>query len=339
MGPVTRVLVTGATGGLGRNAVAYLLGRGCAVRATGRNRQAGVELADQGAEFIPLDLAAADEGQLAGLLEGVDAVWHCAALSAPWGREVDFLAANVHATDKLLKAAGQSRANRFIHISTPALYFDFRHRYSVPEAFRPRRFVNAYARTKALAEDKVLQATRAYSALRTTILRPRAIFGEHDQVLMPRLARMLSQRGGRLPLPRGGAVTLDLTYVGNVVHAMWLATAHPSLASGQAFNITNQQPAVLRDVLTRVFAQELGRPLRIVSLPYPLLSTASRLAQLWAALTGKEPALTPYSLGAIHFDMTLDNTRARDVLGYLPPYSLDEGLARTARWLREHGHG
>ncbi|OQS48830.1 NAD-dependent epimerase/dehydratase family protein [Chromobacterium violaceum] len=339
MGSVTRVLVTGATGGLGRNAVAHLLDRGCAVRATGRNLAAGRELAAAGAEFVTLDLAAADESELADLMDGVDAVWHCAALSAPWGREADFAAANALATGKLLDAAGASRASRFIHVSTPALYFDFRHRYNVPEAFRPRRFVNAYARTKAQAEDKVQEATRAYPALRTTILRPRAIFGEHDQVLMPRLARMLSRRGGRLPLPRGGAATLDLTYVGNVVHAMWLATSHPDLTSGLAFNITNQQPVMLRDALTRVFVQELGQPLRIVTLPYPLLSAASRLVQLWAAVTGREPALTPYSLGAIHFDMTLDNTQAREVLGYLPPYSLDQGLARTARWLRERGHG
>nr|WP_233158725.1 NAD(P)-dependent oxidoreductase [Chromobacterium sp. ASV5] len=334
-----RVLVTGATGGLGRNAVADLRGKGCMVRATGRNTAIGRQLATQGAEFIPLELSTASDIELSKLMTGIDAVWHCAARSAPWGHEADFIAANVTATSKLLNAAGRSGVIRFIHISTPALYFDFRHRMEVPEVFRPFRYVNAYARTKAIAEECALEAAAAYSDMRVTILRPRAIFGEYDQVLMPRLARMLDQSGGRLPLPRGGAVTLDLTYVGNVVHAMWLATRQPSLASGDIFNITNHQPVILRDVLEKLFMEELGQPLRIVTLPYPLLSFASQLAQWVASITGKEPPLTPYSLGAIHFDMTLSNQRARDILGYQPRFSLEEGLVRTARWLQESAHG
>lgn len=334
-----RILVTGATGGLGRNAVESLLARGCQVRATGRKMDIGRQLARQGAQFVALDLAAATPGELAELLRGVQAVWHCAALSSPWGPEADFVAANVTATRNLLQAAGQSQATRFVHISTPALYFDFRHHFDIPENYRPARYVNAYARTKAQAEEWVQAAARDYPRLRCAILRPRAIFGEHDQVLIPRLVRILRERRGRLPLPRGGAATLDLTYVGNVVHAMWLATQGPDIASGEAFNITNQQPAALRDMLRRLFIDELRQDMRIVDLPYPLLNAASHLLQWLAAASGREPALTPYSLGAVQFDMTLDNRRARERLGYQPIYSLEDGVARTARWLREQAHG
>jgi nucleoside-diphosphate-sugar epimerase len=334
---MTRILVTGATGGLGRNAVRILLERGVDVRASGRNPQAGRALEAEGAQFVGCDLATCTASDMAVLTDGVDAVWHCAALSSPWGAEADFYAANVNATRKLLAAAGEAGVPRFIHISTPAIYFDYSNRADVPESFRPAAFVNAYARTKALAENEVQEAVRRYPGMHCIVLRPRAIFGPHDQVLMPRLARVLDARGGSLPLPRGGAARIDVTYVDNVVHAMWLATNHRDLASGSAFNITNQESAPLRDILQRLFGDALDRPFRIVALPYPLMAAMARVMQALARVSGKEPALTAYSVGAIGFDMTLDNTNARQLLGYFPPVSLDEGIRRTADWMRAHG--
>ena len=332
-----RILVTGATGGLGRNAVEALLRRGIDVRATGRNTATGEALSAMGAEFVALDLATTNPEALAALVQDVDAVWHCAALSSPWGRAADFTAANVTATQQLLLAAGRADVARFVHISTPAIYFNFRAHLKIKETFRPPTYVNDYARTKAQAEACVQDAVMAHRHMHCSILRPRAIFGPHDQVLLPRIARVLSQRGGRLPLPHGGRVTLDLTYVGNVVHAMWLATTARGLPSGSAFNITNQEPVLLRDVLTALFADRLQRPFRIASVPYPLMAAAARGLEVLARVTHKEPALTAYSVGALAFDMTLDNTRAQQLLGYVPTVNLAAALDRTATWMRAHG--
>jgi nucleoside-diphosphate-sugar epimerase len=332
-----RILVTGATGGLGRNAVDALLAKGIAVRATGRNTQVGQQLARQGAEFVALDLATATPAQLQALVQDTDAVWHCAALSAPWGAKADFVAANITVTKNLLDAAGRSSIERFVHISTPAIYFDYRNHWDVKESFQPAQYVNDYARTKAQAEAAVQAAVLQLPHMRSVILRPRAIFGRYDQVLIPRLCRVLAQRGGKLPLPKGGQVTLDLTYAENVVHAMWLATTHTQLASGAVFNITNHTPAVLKDVLQQLFVDALHRPFRIVKLPYPLLAAVAQGMQTLSRLTQKEPALTPYSIGALSFDMTLNTAQASQVLGYTPPVSLAEGIDRTAQWMLAHG--
>lgn len=332
-----RILVTGATGGLGRNAVRMLLGQGVQVRATGRNGSVGEQLAASGAHFMALDLARSSPHDLRQLMHGVDAVWHCAALSAPWGRTADFIDANVTVTRRLLQSAAEHGVKRFVHVSTPAIYFDYRDRYDVPETFRPAAYVNAYAQTKAQAEDLVQQAVEQHPDMRCVILRPRAIFGPHDQVLIPRLARVLRERHGKLPLPKGGAVRIDITYVDNVVHALWLATVNPKLASGSVFNITNHEPALLGELLQSLFRDALQQPFEIVSLPYPLLAGAARCLQFAARFTGKEPSLTPYSVGAISYDMTLDNTRARQVLGYRPVVSLAEGVRRTAEWMKKTG--
>lgn len=333
-----RVLVTGATGGLGRNAVEALLAQGAQVRATGRNAVAGAALQGAGAQFEPLDLATATDAQWQALLQDIDVVWHCAALSSPWGRRQDFVAANVTLTARLLQAAGDAGVQRFVHISTPAIYFDFTDHLNIAESFRPQRYVNDYAATKAEAEACVQQAVLQYPHMRCIILRPRAIFGPHDQVLLPRLRQSMRGRAGYLPLPHAGQVTLDLTYVGNVVQAMQRATTVRVLTSGAVFNITNHAPAVLGDVLTQLFAHQLQLPLHIVRVPYPLLAGAATLMQAWSRVSHKEPLLTPYSVGAIHFDMTLDNTQALNVLGYQPVVDMQEGIRRTADWWRA-AHG
>jgi len=332
-----RVLVTGATGGLGRNAVDFLLEQGIDVRATGRNPQVGRALSQRGAHFLALDLVTAEASALRALLDGVDAVWHCAALSSPWGPREQFQDCNVRATSRLVQAAGECGASRFVHISTPAIYFDYSHRHGVTESFRASRPVNHYARTKALAEDAVQAAGQRFPSTRVAILRPRAIFGPHDQVLVPRLQEMLRQHAGRLPLPRGGRAVIDMTYVGNVVQAMWLATRRADLPSGLAFNITNGQPARIAEVLHRLFTRELGCRMEILNIPALALTAAAAVMECQALFTRREPRLTRYSVGVLSYDMTLDLARARALLGYEPAVSLEQGIARTADWLRTHG--
>ena len=180
-----RILVTGATGGLGRNAVEYLYTHGVRVQATGRKIATGQRLSNQGITFIATDLARATNIELSRLVDGVDAVWNCAALSAPWGTREQFENSNVIATRNLLEASGKARVKCFIHISTPAIYFDFTHRYDIVESFRAAIPVNEYVRTKMLGEAEVQAISTRFPQLRTAILRPRAIFGPYDQVLIP----------------------------------------------------------------------------------------------------------------------------------------------------------
>lgn len=330
-----RVLVTGATSGLGRNAVEYLLKTGIPVRATGRNAAVGAELAAAGAQFVALDLATAGAPELLELVSGCDTVWHCAALSSPWGSLADFEAANVTATIELAKAALVARATRFVHVSTPALYFDFKHRLGIREDFVPKRYVNHYAATKARAEAELRELTNRHGTLHTTILRPRAIFGPHDRVLLPRLLRLVAEREGSLVLPRAGKTVLDLTYVDNVVRAMHFASVSHRHESGEAFNVTNGEPVEIGATLRELF-HHLKRPLTLRGAPAPLLALAGQGAELLGHLTGKEPAVTRYSLGALTYDMTLDIRKAGQQLCYAPVVPMETALQRTAAWLKSN---
>lgn len=333
-----KVLVTGATSGLGRNAAEWLLSQGHQVHATGRNLDAGRTLATRGARFTPLDLTTATATDCQALLDGVDAVWHCAAKSAPWGTRAAFEAANVSPTARLADAAGRHGIPRFVHISTPAVYFDFHHRRDVSEMFRAHRFVNHYAASKFAAEQVIASEVERHPATRYVILRPRALFGPHDRVILPRVMQQIARDRGVLRLPRGGVATLDLTFVLNVVHAMLLATEKDAPPSGAVYNITNHAPARLVDQLDHLLRRELRVDYVVRAMPYPVLHALATLLETRACVTGREPALTRYSVGAVNFDMVLSNRHAIDELGYQPPYSLAEGIDHTACWLREHGN-
>ncbi len=96
-----KVLVTGATSGLGRNAVEFLRNKGISVRATGRNEAMGKLLEKMGAEFVHADLTELVSSQAKVMLAGIDTLWHCSSFTSPWGTQQAFDLANVRATRRL----------------------------------------------------------------------------------------------------------------------------------------------------------------------------------------------------------------------------------------------
>ena len=235
-----KVLVTGATSGLGRNAVEFLCQKGISVRATGRNEAMGKLLEKMGAEFVPADLTELVSSQAKVMLAGIDTLWHCSSFTSPWGTQQAFDLANVRATRRLGEWAVAWGVRNFIHISSPSLYFDYHHHRDIKEDFRPHRFANEFARSKAASEEVINMLSQANPQTRFTILRPQSLFGPHDKVFIPRLAHMMHHYGSIL-LPHGGSALVDMTYYENAVHAMWLASqeACDKLPSGRVYNITN----------------------------------------------------------------------------------------------------
>lgn len=132
-----KVLVTGATSGLGRNAVEFLCQKGISVRATGRNEAMGKLLEKMGAEFVPADLTELVSSQAKVMLAGIDTLWHCSSFTSPWGTQQAFDLANVRATRRLGEWAVAWGVRNFIHISSPSLYFDYHHHRDIKEDFSP----------------------------------------------------------------------------------------------------------------------------------------------------------------------------------------------------------
>jgi nucleoside-diphosphate-sugar epimerase len=317
-------LVTGATGGLGRALCAALRKEGRVVRATGRNREAGRELQASGCEFVAADLAALIP---ADLTRGVDTVFHLAALSRPWGRREEFEAINLHATESLLEAARASGCRAFIYASTPSIFTTARDRLDIAEddpVAAP--MANHYASTKYRAERIVLAAHGTGFA--TAALRPRAIVGPHDTVLLPRLLR--AARRGIMPLPGGGEALIEITDVRDVVAAFLAAEERIAEGSGKAFNIAGGHPLRLKRLLEIVLG-ELDLSVRWLRLSAPALHRlAGVLETICTRLPGRpEPLLTRYMAHTLSYSQTLDTARARRVLGWQPRYTPEAAIAHA----------
>jgi nucleoside-diphosphate-sugar epimerase len=289
-----------------------------AVRATGRNLETLAGLAAEGIETVAADLLNGADMERA--VDGCSAVVHAGALSSAWGRRADFLETNAVATCRLFTLARGAGCRAFVLISSPSVYFAFKHRRAIREDSPLPRPVNAYAESKRLAEEAVL----AGSSMRTVVLRPQAIFGEGETALLPRLLRT-ARRFGVPELTPGGPV-LDLTYVDNVCHAVALALEGSARGT---FNITNGEPVALLPFLKDLLSR-LGEPWKSVRRPRGLLLAAAGLLEAFHRVfrPHEEPLLTRFAVGALAYDRTLDLERARSVLGYQPIVSLAEGVSR-----------
>ncbi|MWV28921.1 NAD-dependent epimerase/dehydratase family protein [Aurantiacibacter rhizosphaerae] len=329
-----RILITGATGGLGHALVQEAMGRGAVVRATGRQTGVGAGLSALGAQFVRCDLTAPD-ADLAALLSGCDSVIHAAALSASWGREADFIAANITATRRLLDAARVARVTRFVFVSSPSIFAQLADQVQIGEYHPPAaRPLNAYARTKLAAERMVLAACDERMA--TCAIRPRALVGQGDRVILPRLAQLASRN--RMPLPRGGAALIELTDLRDAAWAICEAEARTPALGGRALNISGGKPIAVRDLALRL-AAALGKSPRLVPVPLLLARQLAHVAQTVASITGaqQEPVLTRYTLATLAYSQTFDLAPAQRRLGYQPQHDAVETLLGEARRMASVG--
>ncbi|WP_332676502.1 NAD-dependent epimerase/dehydratase family protein [Brevundimonas sp.] len=321
-----KALVTGATGGLGLALVRALLDAGYAVTATGRSAPNRKRLEDMGATVVIADLLTAD---LAALVKEGDVVFHAAALSSPWGREADFRRINVDATAALMEAAAQAGCDAFVFVSSPSVHSAFRDQTGLTEESEPpARALNAYARTKREAERRVLNADRP--SFRTVVVRPRALIGPDDRVLLPRILGLV--RRGVLPVLRNGAARIDLTDVRDAARALVLADIHRHAVGGQAVNISGGRPVGILDFSLRLSAA-LGIEPRLVPMPMSLMRGAARAFEtIYGAWPGRpEPPLTSYTLATLAYSQTFDLTFARTRLGYEPRHDAVETALALAR--------
>lgn len=318
---MAKVLVTGATGCLGNRLAKHLLTQGHQVLAQGRDLRTGKILAADGIEFIPFDLKDEFPQQA---LQHIEVIFHCAALSTAWGKSAEFQAVNVTATARLLDAARKAGVARFVFASSPSIYANGEDRFNLSEyAELPSQFLTHYARTKYEAECLVL-AEDQKGGMRTTALRPRAIYGAGDRSLMPRLLTAIKR--GRVPMIGGGHTLIDITHVSDAARAMALA-GFSDTACGEVFNVTSGKAYRFSDLLAAVCALNGAEP-RKLNISY---NNAMRLARsleyahrIFAP--DREPVLTCQAVASLGRSLTLDISKAREKIGYEPVIRIENGI-------------
>ncbi|MDP9396613.1 MAG: NAD-dependent epimerase/dehydratase family protein [Actinomycetota bacterium] len=328
------VLVTGGSGFLGSAIVRGLLARSATVRSLARSP--APELETLGVEVVRGDIA--DRHAVDRALAGCELVFHVAAKAGMWGAYAAYATSNIEGTRHVLDACRRHGVRRLVYTSTPSVV----HRGVDIEGGDERlpyatRFDSPYPATKAIAEQMVLAANDA--GLATVALRPHLLWGPGDTQLVPRILERA--RRGQLRLVDRGRAVVDVTYVDNAAHAHLLAAdrLHPgSLVAGRAYFIAQGRPLPVRDLLGRILAAA-GLPPATASVPFAVAYAAGATAEVVWRLLGREaePPMTRFLARQLATSHWFDLTAARCDLGYEPPVSLEEGLARLARHLAGPG--
>lgn len=325
-----KILLTGATGFLGFRTLEKIaeMDEVTSIIATGRTIKDSHYLAHPKVTYKLGELA--DSEFVNSIFHDIEYVIHAAALSSPWGRYAEFEKANLHSQMNLIKASQANGVRKYVFVSTPSMYFDSTDRHNISESDPlPRTFINAYSATKRLAEIELEKSGLPY-----VILRPRALTGRGDTVIMPRIIRAYEE--GRLKIIGSGENIVDLTSVANVVDAIVLGLRAQGPALNQIYNITNGEPVNLWKKIAYVL-ELMGKELPQKKIPYALVLSVAQVMEWKSKLSNmKEPVLTKYGVGTLAKSMTMDISKARELLGYEPKVTTDEAIVEFINWYTEN---
>ncbi len=313
------ILVTGGSGFLGTRLIPRLVRDRDRVLALSRSASSDAKLQALGAEPVRGDM----EGSLT--LPTVDAVVHAAAHFRFAGSRSAYFRANVEGTRRLLQAAANAGATRFVYVSAGAVVMDdagsaIRHVDETVPTF-PSSF-SGYIASKSQGEAAVLAADKP--GFRTIALRPPAIWGPGDM-----FSRELPKaiRSGQFAFIERGDYDYVTCHVDNVVEAICCALR--SDAGGRAYFIHDDET-----VTFRTFVEGLARANglsidKLRSMPYGLAFFIGRMMEFFSSLTfaGKDPPLSRTMVRMIGREFTTNDAAARRDLGYRPTITRAEGLA------------
>jgi 2-alkyl-3-oxoalkanoate reductase len=326
------VLVTGASGMLGRGVALALADRGDQVTVLQRH-PAGLGLPE-----VLTDISDAESVRAA--VTNQDAVIHLAAKVNVIGPAAEYERVNVQGTRAVVSACVTAGVRRLVHVSSPSVAHSGH--ALIGRGADPADPVAArgpYARSKAAAELIALGADRGRLAV--VAIRPHSVWGPGDTQLVARVVDRA--RRGRLPLIGSGAALIDSTYVVNAVEALVAALDRCVEARGQALVVTNGEPRPVAELLAAVCcAAGVPQPKRHV--PVRLARAGGTLVEsLWtltqglrAAHNGDDPPLTRFLVEQLSTAHWFDQRLTRQVLHWQPRISLDEGFAELQRW---YSHG
>jgi nucleoside-diphosphate-sugar epimerase len=316
------VLVTGASGMLGRATAARLVDRGDDVTVLQR-RPAGLPCAEVLADV-------ADAAAVARAARGQDAVVHLAAKVDVTGRWAEYARANVEGTRSVVAGCRAGDVGRLVHVSSPSVA----HAGSAlvgagAGPADPGRARGNYARSKAEAERGALAADSPDLAV--LVIRPHLVWGPGDTQLVERI--VTRARAGRLPVLGSGAALIDTTYVDNAAAALVAAVDACGPVHGEPLVVSNGQPRPVGEVLARLCAAAgvTGPRGRV---PFRAAWVAGAAVEgLWALTRRRDtPPVTRFLAEQLATAHWFDQRRTRAALDWAPEVGLDEGFARLAAW-------
>ena len=300
-----------------------LVERGDRVRALVRDPASARDL--DGAELAVGDVT--DRASLSAATEGVDRVFHCAALVGDWLDRDDIRRVNVDGTANVLDACAAARVGRLVYLSSLAV-LGTKHHHGTDESAPYAKTGDVYSDAKIETERLVREDGR----LETVAVRPGFVYGPGDRQFLPRLLDALEAR--RFVFVGDGSKLLNIVFVDDLVRAVLLAADSP-VAGDEAYNVTDGTETSLGEFVTFICDEsgfpQPGRHIR----PRIAWSLTYALEALAKARRAKEaPRLNRARMKFLYYNQLFSIEKARRELGYEPRFTYREGLPPTLDWFR-----
>lgn len=322
------VLVTGASGFLGRRLAEMLRARGEALRLLARDSSTLDFRGSDGCEIVRGSLA--DAEILARAMRGIRIVYNCAGLSSDWGRWADFRAANIDGVGNLLSAARKSGSvERFVHVSTTDIYGYPKD--PCDESYGFHDVGLPYNRSKGLGDRLALDFHRT-TGLPVTVVRPATIFGPRSKDWVVELSRLLI--AGHALTIAGGHSPAGLVYVDDVVRAM-IGLAEMPGAAGEAYNVVDPGVVTWR-VYFDALADGLGVARPRLDISRASAMALSRVGETAYRILGRtsRPLFTRHVVYLLTRNQQYDGAKLAKAIPEFPKLGVAAGLGLTLEWLR-----
>jgi nucleoside-diphosphate-sugar epimerase len=315
---VKRILVTGAGGFVGRVTCARLNERGFSARAVVRVNTSP-PIAGAHDTFTVREISPTTDWQNA--FESIETVVHLAArvhvIRDKAGDSLgEFRKVNVAGTERLAIQAAHAGVKRFVFVSSVKVNGEETQGKAFSEVDRPDP-KDSYGISKWEAEQALVRVA-SQTGLEVVIMRPPLVYGPGVKGNFLTMLKVLRRR---VALPLGSITNRrSLLYVENFVDALMLCASHPA-GAGETFLVSDGEDVSTPELL-RKLGDALDAPTRLLSVPLGVLRLGGRIL-------GRAGALERL-LGSL----VVDSGKIRRDLGWAPPFSLNEGLQKTAEWFK-----
>lgn len=322
-----KVLVTGATGFIGKHLVESLLQNNYEVLCVTR-KPIEKGTFSKAIENVTVDMQEIEK--MEKYMEGIDIVIHVAAQLGHYGIPYQYYYdVNYQASVKLARMSVKSGVKQFILCSAPFVT-GLEGRYTGEDA--PYAPTNEYSETKMLAEQGVIQECTGH--IPYTILRPSYVYGVGD-TRRTALYRGIQKR--IFVLTTNGKSHLQPTYVTDIVDGFLLCILNKA-AYNEIFNLGAERDYTSKEYLECI-ARNVGTHLIQINIGYPLsVFFADIIDFVWKKLFNKSGFVNRGRIDFLARDHSCDISKAKKILGYHPKVSLEDGIKMTIDWSRKNGY-